>query len=264
MKGFTKSFQYGLAVVLAGMVVAMAALKWWCRDSSRGQEPGIASGAYEEAPASPSVTKTDDRDVSGPEPDEVQPAAERDELPAAMVLTGAAVSASAPTATLLPPSDPAAGLVPLAESPVAEKWLAEEGITADDIRVAQGRLRENGFPAHMIDDPGLVRQFLPRRNVASVNIHRLAIPGRARTGERIPFTVHGALPDPSFEFTRFEITRQDQQIRIRPVGNTSGNAVPGLEIPVALKGELDPLPPGTYHVEFPELGPVGSYELIVE
>lgn len=176
-----------------------------------------------------------------------------------MIPTGAVAGVAANnTGTRAP------GFVPLIDSPVADMWIKEHGVTREDIRVAQDRLRRGGFPDRMVEDPGLVSQFLPRRNVAAVNVRSLTIQGKARSGEPIPFTVEGALPDPSFEFTHFSITREGSVIRIRPIGNSSGDAVPGVEVPVQLKGSLDPLPPGVYHIEFPELGPVGSYELVVE
>lgn len=162
------------------------------------------------------------------------------------------------------PTGVQSGFVPLIDSPVAERWQREEGITREDIEMAQHRLRKGGFPENMVNDPSMVRQFLPRRNINAVNVNGLTIAAKARAGEPIPFTLDGAYPDPSFEFTRFVITRENNLIRIRPIGNSSGDAVPGLEVPVTLQGEIDPLPPGTYHIEFPERGPVGSYELIVE
>jgi len=156
------------------------------------------------------------------------------------------------------------GFTSLLKSPVAINWMRNEGYTLMDIEAAQNRLRKGGFPDHMVNDPNLVRQFLPRRNVNSVDVKGLTITGKARSGEPIPFTLDGAFPDASFEFSRFVITRELNSILIRPIGNSSGESVPGPEIPVTLKGEIDALPPGIYHIEFPELGPVGSYELMVE
>ena len=165
------------------------------------------------------------------------------------------------------PANPEAVLVdrtPLAESPVAARWKTEMGTTVEDIHVVQSRLRREGFPEEALDDPRLVRQFLPRRHVASVNIHSVEIPERAPSGQPVPFRLSGALPDRSFEFTRFDISRQDDLIRIRPMGNSSGDVVPGVEVPIELDGELAPLSPGVYRIEFPDLGPDGLYELIIE
>jgi len=156
------------------------------------------------------------------------------------------------------------GFIPLIESAVAKNWMRNEGYSKEDIATAQNRLRKGGFPDHMVNDPNLVRQFLPHRNVNSVLVKGLNIAGKVRAGEPIPFTLDGAYPDASFEFSRFVITRENNVISIRPIGNSSGEPVPGLEIPVSLKGEIEPLPPGVYHIDFPELGPVGSYELIVQ
>jgi len=156
------------------------------------------------------------------------------------------------------------GFIPLIESPVAKNWMRNEGYSREDIAMAQNRLRKGGFPEHMVNDPNLVRQFLPHRNVNSVHVKGLNIAGKVRSGQPIPFTLDGAYPDASFEFSRFVITRENNVISIRPIGNSSGEPVPGLEIPVTLKGEIEPLEPGIYLIEFPELGPVGSYELIVE
>ena len=180
--------------------------------------------------------------------------------PAASGTVSAPSLSTAPTpAPFVPP-----GYVPLSRSPVAKKWLEEEGITAEDIEVAQDRLRAQGFPAHRLDDPGLVRPFLPRRNVVSVHVKSFEIAERAPAGETVPFRLGGVYPDASFQFVRFEVDVQGEVIRIRPIGHSSGEVAPGVEIPVNLEGALNPLPPGTYRIEFPELGPHGSHTLVIE
>jgi len=162
------------------------------------------------------------------------------------------------TAVILP------GYVPLSESPVAKKWRDEEGITAEDIELAQQRVRTQGYPARFLDDPELVRSFLPRRDVVAVNVTAYSIPDRAPANLSVPFRVSGVYPDASYTFTRFEIERQQDTIRIRPIGDSSGEVMPGVEVPVDLDGSLDPLPPGTYRIEFPELGPEGQHTLVID
>jgi hypothetical protein len=150
------------------------------------------------------------------------------------------------------------------DSPIARKWMTEEGVTAVDIQNALNRVRAQGYPERMMADPGIVRQFLPRRNIVSVNVDSFDIADHAPAGQPVPFQLNGALPDPSFQFTRFEITRKEDVIRIRPLGNTSGAVVPGVEVPVKLEGALDPLPPGTYRIDFSGSGPEGYHHLVIE
>jgi len=156
------------------------------------------------------------------------------------------------------------GYVPLTQSPVARKWLEEEGITSDDIEVAQERLRLQGYPPNRLDDPGLVRPLLPRRDIVAVNVTNFTMAERASAGSPVPFRLSGVMPDASFSFTRFDIDREGEMIRIRPIGNSSGAIMPGVEIPVDLEGTLEPLPPGTYRIEFPELGPKGLFTLVID
>ncbi|HMP90090.1 MAG TPA: hypothetical protein PJ991_07805 [Kiritimatiellia bacterium] len=154
--------------------------------------------------------------------------------------------------------------VGIASSPVAAHWAQTMGTTIADIEIAQVRMKEGGFSGSLLDDPTLVRQFLPRRNVSAVNIHAIKIAERASHGQPVPFTLAGALPDASFQFTRFEITRKDDVIRIVAIGDSTGEVVPGVEIPIELEGEIDPLPPGTYLIEFPGLDPENFYQLIID
>lgn len=140
---------------------------------------------------------------------------------------------------------------PLHLSPIAKYWLDQEGITSEDIRLTVEKLRREGVPEHVLRDPGMVRQRLPRRNVHAVRVGTLQLPTSAPADEPVPFTLSGALPDPSYAFTHFDIQREDDRIVIRPLGQTSGDPAPGIEVPVELSGTLPTLPPGSYRVEYP-------------
>jgi hypothetical protein len=125
-------------------------------------------------------------------------------------------------------------------------------------------LRLQGYPPHRLDDPGLVRPLLPRRDIVSVNVTNFTVAESASAGTPVPFRLSGVMPDASFSFTRFDIEREGGIIRIRPIGTSSGAVTPGVEIPVDLEGALEPLPPGFYRIEFPELGPKGFFPLVID
>jgi hypothetical protein len=154
--------------------------------------------------------------------------------------------------------------VPLHESPIAAMWLREDGVTADDIRQTVERLRRQGVPERVLNDPGMVRQYLPRRNVHAVHVGVLDIPERAPSGQAVPFSLSGALPDASYAFTHFDVVREDNRILIRPLGKTSGEAAPGVEIPVNLRGEIEPLPPGVYQIVYPGMPPDNLHLLTID
>lgn len=173
----------------------------------------------------------------------------------------------APSAGSLEPARPAADRPPLVDSPVAERWYEESGYTREDVLEAQAHLREQGYSPDQVEDPGNVRKVMPPRHASSLMPVRLEVPARARAGEPIPIRMEGRKPDPSFTFRRFSVLQQESLIRLRAVGHSDGLIAAqheGAGETIAVDGELPPLSPGTYRVEIPELGPLGSFELVVE
>lgn len=147
------------------------------------------------------------------------------------------------------------------ESPVAEKWIADFGYTRSDIVRAQRKLREQNVAD--INDPSTILRALPPRHVATLSITGLDVPSEAVAGKAIPFTLRGTPPSPSFVFTRFDLLVQSPIIRIRAFGHSEGETASGPGEVMELKGNIDPLPAGEYRIEIPELGPAGSFPLVV-
>jgi hypothetical protein len=176
--------------------------------------------------------------------------------------------AETPPAPLAPPV-----ILPPSESKfdsaIAQKWLTEEGYTAQDIAEAQALMRREGIPEDRINDPDLVRRNLLPRVVTSVQISQLVVPEKAAAGAPIRFLLKGAVPAPEFNFVRFDIIRQGEVIRIRALGHSPAFAddpdgsSPAM-LPVSLEGEIDPLPPGNYRIIIPELGLGGTLPFTVE
>ncbi len=137
-------------------------------------------------------------------------------------------------------------------APIVAKWKAEYGISEADIRLAQDRLQARGFPAAALNDPALVFQFMPRRLVPALRPDELFFPEQASAGAEIPFRIKGALPDASVTFTAFDVALVGREIRIRPVGKTSGEPAPGIEIPFETAGAVPPLSAGVYRVIWPD------------
>ena len=147
------------------------------------------------------------------------------------------------------------------ESPLADKWMADFGYTRSDLVRAQRKLREQHAPD--INDPSAILRALPPRHIDSLSITALDVPSEAKAGLPIPFTLHGRPPSASFVFTRFDTLVQDDIIRIRAFGNSDGEPAREPVEVVTVKGQLDPLPAGEYHIEVAELGPNGSFKLVV-
>lgn len=252
MKSLIKPLIFALlALLVAGVVFSPSR-----RDKSSDTVPAQSEKLIQPSAAT-NDSSTMDADAT------IEPEA----APATVVAPLTRSETTSPMITASSPSQPPfvpLGYVPLAKSPVAQQWLKEEGVTPDDIVVAQERLRLQGYPPHRLDDPGLVRPFLPRRDIVSVNVTNFSVAERAASGTKVPFRLSGVMPDASFSFTRFDIEREGEIIRIRPIGNASGAVTPGVEIPVDLEGALEPLPPGTYQIEFPELGPKGFFPLVID
>lgn len=162
-------------------------------------------------------------------------------------------------ADVVAPSD----MTPLLRSPTVENWMKEFGYTRGDIVSVQRALRSEGYDETVLNDPGVVLRRLPVRFVASVATSKIVLPAEAAAGAPIAFTLHGTAPSPSFVFTRFDVLVQGNIIRIRAIGHTDGNNEAGSGDEVTLEGKIDPLPPGDYRVEVPELGPAGSGRLVV-
>jgi hypothetical protein len=154
--------------------------------------------------------------------------------------------------------------VSLDASPVAAYWLEQYGITAEDIRQTLERLRAEGVPEHILRDAGAVFVRLPRRNVHAVTIGTLELPAAVVAGEPVPYRLTGRLPDASHTFTHLAATRIDDRILLQPLGTRSGDPAPGIEVPVELDGELEPLPPGRYRIEYPGQPATEERYLLVE
>ena len=236
----------GLAALLIVLVTAM----WLVmdqgpkpvsngNDSPQAAAPAAATVSTDDAAASVGATKHDMLLV------DTQPTS----TPSAA--TGASAIDPMPSAQTTNPVD----RPPLHLSPIAQLWLERDGITAEDIRTTVEKLRREGVPEHVLQDPDMVRQRLPRRNVHAVRVGELTLPETAAAGQPVPFSLSGALPDPSYSFTHFDVVREDDRIVIRPLGQTSGDPAPGIEVPVLLEGSLPPLPPGQYRVEYPGMAP---------
>lgn len=151
---------------------------------------------------------------------------------------------------------------PFLRSAVAEKWMAEFGYSRSDLVRAQRKLRAEHAPD--INDPGAIMRALPVRHVGSLSITALDVPSEASAGKPIAFSLSGRAPSPSFVFSRFETLVQGQIIRIRAVGHSEGETTSGPGDVITLKGQLDPLPAGEYRIEIPDLGPAGSFPLVVK
>lgn len=156
-----------------------------------------------------------------------------------------------------------ADMTPFLQSPIAGKWVNELGYTPAQLVEAQKELRKQGAPERTVNDAGAIMRTLPPRHMGSVSITDITIPAQARAGSAIPFTIHGTAPHPTFQFTHVETLIQGSVIRLAARGNSDGDNEAGSGGPVAIKGEIGPLPPGDYHVEIPELGPEGSRALVV-
>ena len=139
--------------------------------------------------------------------------------------------------------------------------MADFGYTPGDIVRAQRTLREQN--ARDINDPNAIMHILPPRHIASLSITGLDVPSEATAGQPIPFTLRGTPPSPSFIFTRFDILVQAPVIRIRAFGHSKGETASGPGDVVERKGRIDPLPAGEYRIEVAELGPAGSFPLVV-
>ncbi len=173
-----------------------------------------------------------------------------------------AIPASAPA-----PATPGAAIdqpVSLEASPVAAYWREQYGITAEDIRQTLDRLRAEGVPEHILRDAGAVFVRLPRRDVHAVTIGTLELPATAISGEPVPYRLTGRLPDASHAFTHMKVTRTEDRIVLQPLGTRSGEPAPGIEVPVELDGELEPLPAGRYRIEYPGQSPTEERLLLVE
>jgi len=156
-----------------------------------------------------------------------------------------------------------ADMTPLLRSEVADKWIKEMGYSQAEILAAQKEIRAQGYPEKSVNDPGIVMRHLPSRHMGSVSIKEINVPTTAKAGEPIPFSVRGTAPSPSFNFTHFDVLVQGQVIRIRARGNSDSDTELGPGGSFAESGNIDPLPPGTYNVEIPELGPMGSHQIVV-
>lgn len=152
----------------------------------------------------------------------------------------------------------------MSEWPVARFWHEQYGVTAEDIEIAQARLRADGFPEHLVRDPGYVQQRLPMRDIQPVTIDQLEIPGRVPSGQPIRFVARGRFPDSSFSFTRFVITREGDRIQIDPRGEKSGDVAPQIEVATVLEGVIEPLEAGVYLVSFSGNHTVAPVSLIVD
>lgn len=151
----------------------------------------------------------------------------------------------------------------LLRAPIVAKWKAEYGISEADIRLAQDRLQARGFPAAALNDPALVFQFMPRRLVPALRPDEIFFPKQASAGAEIPFRIKGALPDASVTFTAFEVALDGWEIRIRPVGKTSGEPAPGIELPFETAGAVPPLSAGVYRVIWPDFPDQQEVDLVV-
>jgi len=149
---------------------------------------------------------------------------------------------------------------------IAEKWFREEGYTKQDIEDAMALLREQGYPEQSLQDPGLIRRHLLPRVVTSVQVAAIDIAPEVPANTPIPFRLRGAVPAHEFNFTKFDIIRQADIIRIRALGHSrafDGENAPAGMHPVELEGQLDPLPPGTYRIIIPDLGMSGTITFTV-
>lgn len=156
-----------------------------------------------------------------------------------------------------------ADMTPLLRSEVADKWVRELGYSQAEIVQAQKEIRAQGYPEKSVNDPGIVMRHLPPRHLGSVSIEEITVPTTARAGQPIPFSVRGTTPSPTFNFTHFDVLVQGQVIRIRARGNSDSDTELGPGGSFFESGNIDPLPAGTYHVEIPELGPMGSHQIVV-
>lgn len=147
---------------------------------------------------------------------------------------------------------------------VAQTWMREEGYTVEELLQAQQRARESGVSEEVVNDPGVVRRFLPPRYMTTVQIQELVVPETVRAGEPIPFTIRGRIPQEGFEFLRFRSSMQGPIVRLDALGFTRVMTEGALTGTTELQGQLDPLPPGLYRVVIAELGPRGSFPFTVE
>ncbi len=249
-----------LQLVLLVICSAAVGVVYWARTTAEGAK---AEKQHEEttAPINQETSPASDGTIS-----------DQDSNRASATATSSGIAPASPhpqagmtnDTTDTAPARSLPGYVPLKDSPVARKWRQSEGVTVEDIETAQQRMRNRGFPEARLDDPGLVRQFLPRRNIVAVNVTDISISERAVSGSPVPFRISGVYPDASYRFSHFDMIRDGEVIRIRPIGESSGDVTPGMEIPVSFDGALDPLPPGEYIVEFPEAGPTGTRRLVIE
>lgn len=168
-------------------------------------------------------------------------------------------SAPQPTAAVIKEKN----MTSFMKSEIADKWMKELGYTLADIAEAQQKIRELGMSEDIVNDPGVIQRHIKPRHIGNVSTEEIMVPSEAKAGQPIPFTLKGTAPSPTFQFTRFDILVQGDVIRIRAIGNSDADNDAGLGETVMLNGEIDPLPPGHYRIEVPELGPMGSFKFTV-
>ncbi len=221
----------GLAVVVLAVLV-LVMMRWRGNDAA----PGLTRP---EAGASPAATTPPEAaDGLAGEPPRIEAA-----IPAVLEADGISE----------------ADLTPFLRSEIATKWQEELGYTMAQLLEAQQKIRAQRYPEETVNDPGTIMRHLPPRHQGQVSIQSVRVDEVVRAGQPIRFSLEGTAPSPSFRFTRFDISVQPPVVRIRARGHADGETESGAGGTLRLEGSIDPLPPGDYRIEIPELGPLGIF-----
>jgi hypothetical protein len=226
----------GLAAVVAAVVV-LAVMRWRNADSVSG------NAASETAPSPVAITSPE-------------------ALPRSAEAAPAIDQASADPVAMDGISE--AEMTPFLRSEIATKWQQELGYTMAQMLEAQQKIRAQRYPEETVNDPGTIMRHLPPRHQGQLSIRSVQVDEVVRTGQPIRFSVEGTAPSPSFTFTRFDINVQPPVVRIRARGHADGETDSGAGGTMRMEGTIDPLPPGDYRIEIPELGPMGIFPFRVE
>jgi len=136
---------------------------------------------------------------------------------------------------------------------IAREWVGQ-GVTVDDVHTALDQMRTDGATEGQLKDPGLIGQLLPRRNIEPAYLDDVDMPAEIAAGASVAFVVSANYPDPSYQFTSWEIERKADVIEVRMKGEKRVGNVAAVVVPVELEGALPGLVAGEYKVLFSGLG----------
>ncbi|MBU0677507.1 MAG: hypothetical protein KJ626_05265 [Verrucomicrobia bacterium] len=139
------------------------------------------------------------------------------------------------------------------ETSLYVKW-EKEGVTRADLASAVRLLKAQGFEGLKLQDPNLIAQFLPYRNIEPAYVDSITVEETVDAGQPVAFQMSANYPDPSYVFERWEIEEDAGVITVRMVGSKTGNPVAAVVVPVELEGEIPALAAGEYTVRFVAIG----------